>query len=153
MLNHESLARPAAAARTRIFKPGTALRVALAIITVLYVGGPTALQWMSFAGQRAEVAAIRELAPPVSADPTAFDVVGHASKDTDAVFRPALARAAIMETPQSGFVPVVQTVAWRALQIGMAALIAYIITVRRSSDHVPRHARPGLRTRVFSPKV
>jgi hypothetical protein len=148
MLNHETIARPAAA--NRLFKPGTALRIVLAIVTILYVAGPTALQWMSFSGQRAEVAAIRRLEPPVTVGPTSFDIVGQASENADAVLRPALARVAMMETPQSRMVPIAQRTAIRAMQIGIAAFLAFVITVRRSSSHRPRHARSGFRTRVFS---
>jgi len=159
MLNHETIApHSATGIGSRLLRPGTALRIVLALITVLYVAGPTALQWMSMSAQRAEVAALRSQQAQITMvggeqGETLTDVVGQASIDADSVIRPAVARVANIDVPANRFVAVVQGTALRTIQVGLAALLSLIITVRRSSNHQPRHARPGLSARLLIRKT
>lgn len=159
MLNHESLTAAIPARRTRLLRPGVALRIGLALVTLLYVVGPTVIQWMSFANQRVEVAALRQYQatvaagrdekPDVASEPLAALFEHSAPDDVRPLVRPALATVANIDVPARQILDIVRAAALRVVQIAIAALLALIITARTSSDHSPRHARPGVRARLL----
>ena len=149
------LSRPASLVRrARTAKLG--LRVSLALLAVVYIVAPTALQWMSLEGDR--VAARAELA----ASDLATDRTGHpngvpaAVLDVDAdstAWRDLIPAGVAALTGSRGGASLAfgtgATLAIRTFAVLAAAGIAVVVGARLGRPYRPRHARRGGFARVF----
>ena len=133
------------------------LRLALAVIAVVYVVGPTVLQWVALAGDRAAAHA-EARAPATTIMPNEAAVPGRAepsqaSRPLVHLLSPGVpeqlrdyvpaaleALAGGGRVAQSGLA-VALGAAVRALLVGMAAVAAVIIGARLGHPYKPRHAR------------